>query len=109
MKRISFILVVLLSVMLLSGCAAMVKTPIGSGSTYTNVTLGNGAYWQNDVSSNKVGRASCTNILGIVVTGDASIQEAMKNGGIQKIHHTDYRIESILGVYSKLTTIVYGE
>jgi len=41
--------------------------------------------------------------------GDASIQAAMQNGGITKIHHVDYKVTSVLGVYATYTTVVYGE
>jgi hypothetical protein len=57
----------------------------------------------------KVGTASCSSILGIIGTGDASIEAAAKNGGITKIHHVDYRSTSILGIYAKYTVYVYGE
>jgi len=33
----------------------------------------------------------------------------MENGGITKIHHVDYKTEVVLGIYAKLTVIVYGE
>ena len=39
----------------------------------------------------------------------ASIQAAMKNGGIKKIHHVDYEVKHFLGIYAEFTTVVYGE
>jgi TRL-like protein family len=33
----------------------------------------------------------------------------MRNGGITQIHHVDHETTSILGVYAKYITIVYGE
>lgn len=59
--------------------------------------------------SSKVGTAECSGILGLVTTGDASIQTAAKSGGISKIHHVDYHATSIVGVISKYKVIVYGE
>lgn len=58
--------------------------------------------------STKVGRAEAWGIL-VYATGDASITAAMKNGGITRVHHVDNETMSILGVYAKYTTIVYGE
>ncbi len=58
--------------------------------------------------SSKVGRAEAWGIL-VFATGDASISAAMRNGGITRIHHVDHETLSILGVYAKYTTIVYGE
>lgn len=57
----------------------------------------------------KVGQASATSILGIVGTGDASIQAAAKKAGITKISHVDESATSVLGIYAKYTTTVYGE
>jgi len=59
--------------------------------------------------SSKVGESSASGILGIVGVGDASLEAAMKNGGITKIHHVDHKVMSILCLYVKYTTIVYGE
>ncbi len=50
-----------------------------------------------------------SNVLGIVATGDGSIQAAMANGGISRIHHIDYKNFSVLGVYHKMTVMVYGD
>jgi hypothetical protein len=47
-------------------------------------------------------------IIGIA-TGDASIEAAMKNGGIKKVHHVDTQVKNILGIYAEYITIVYGE
>jgi hypothetical protein len=48
-------------------------------------------------------------VLGIVATGDASIQEAAKQAGIKKISHVDSKKTSILGIYSSYQTLVYGD
>lgn len=63
----------------------------------------------SSVSPSKKGEATCTNILGIVATGDCSVKEAMKNGGITKVHHVDYSNTNILGIINKGTFIVWGE
>ena len=57
----------------------------------------------------KKGVATCTSILGLVADGDASIEAAMKEGGITRIHHVDHESYSILGFYAKFTTIVWGD
>ena len=58
--------------------------------------------------SEKVGTSMSTAII-CIATGDASIEAAMQNGGIKKIHHVDYKVLSVLGVYATYTTVVYGE
>ena len=58
----------------------------------------------------KVGYASNHSILWLVAWGDAGTQKAAESAGITKINHMDTRRSLILfGVYSKMTTIVYGE
>lgn len=58
--------------------------------------------------SSKVGRASAIGIV-MFATGDASISTAMRNGGITRIHHVDHETSNYFGIYSKYTTVVYGE
>jgi hypothetical protein len=41
--------------------------------------------------------------------GDASIEQAMKNGGITQIKHMDYRLFNVLGIFQQFTTIVRGD
>ncbi len=55
----------------------------------------------------KVGKACSTNILG-VATGDASLEAAMKDGGIKTVSSVDSEITNILLVYGKNCTIVRG-
>ena len=106
MKRVLVSLVVGAGlIMVLSGCA-MVKAPV-NGGWYTNLQASEGA--TSNVGASKIGEASCTSILGLIATGDASIDAAAKAAGITKIHHVDYKAESLLGIYSKYTVVVYGE
>jgi hypothetical protein len=56
----------------------------------------------------KVGKATVEGII-LLAKGDASIETAMKNGGITRIHHVDSEEFNILGIYSTYTTIVYGK
>jgi hypothetical protein len=58
----------------------------------------------------KTGRASNQQVLGLVAWGDAGTQAAAENGGITTINHADLEILNVLWfVYSKETTIVYGD
>lgn len=94
-----------LTLLFTTGCA-MAMSPV-SGVLYTKVDA---PFTVNaDADAKKSGSATCTSILGLVATGDASISAAAKAGGITKIHHVDYKSHSILGVYAEFTTIVYGE
>ncbi len=62
----------------------------------------------NSVKPIKCGEATSKGIV-LYVSGDSSIKAAMDAGGITKIHHIDYRVFNIFNLYSKATTIVWGE
>lgn len=86
----------------LAGCALVytdIKTPMPTLSMNTEAQ-----------GKSRVGKASCTSYVWLVSLGDCSIQAAMNNGGISKIHHADTEIQSyILGLYTRFTVVVYGE
>jgi hypothetical protein len=56
----------------------------------------------------KTGEACINSVLGIVATGDGSIEAAKKAGGITQIAHIDHEQFSVLGVYATSCTIVHG-
>ncbi len=89
----------------LSGCA-VANAPV-NGFLYSHVTGPVGVTGSADRPT-KVGRSHARSILGLYATGDASIEQAAKNGGITKIHHVDHETQVILGVIADYTTIVYG-
>lgn len=91
---------------MLSSCGAAVMTP-AAGYLYTDVKAPLTA--TSNSGSGKVGSGEIASILGIVATGDASIESAAKSAGITKIHHVDYHTKNILGVYATWTVFVYGE
>lgn len=105
MKNIKKLLFVAGTTLILSSCAT-VKSPL-MGVWYTDVKAPVTAT-SNSIST-KVGSAEATSILGIVATGDASIDAAAKSGGITKIHHVDEQSTSILGFLAKYKVYVYGE
>ncbi|MCU0724182.1 MAG: TRL-like family protein [Planctomycetes bacterium] len=106
--KVLFALLLVAPFLLLGGCG-MMSTPM-AGVIYTDVkypsyydgadTLGPGE---------KTGTAMAQNFLFLVGIGDASVQAACKAGGISKIHTVDHHGWSILGLYSKWTTIVTGK
>ena len=88
-----------------SSCGA-VSSPV-MGFLYTDVTYG------KDVTSNnlgtKVGKGSAKGYLGLIATGDASIESAAKAAGIKKVSHVDAHANSILGIITTYEIVVYGE
>jgi len=60
------------------------------------------------VGIDKVGVSQCEGII-LFAFGDASIEAAMKDKGITRIHHVDTEELNILGLYCRKITRVYGE
>lgn len=106
MKKIRTLLMAGTAAILLSSCGAFAGAPV-IGFAYTDVTAPLAAT-SNEVGS-KVGTASASSILGIIATGDASIQAAAKDAGITRISHVDYHAKNILGIYATWEVMVYGE
>ena len=90
---------------LFSGCAGVMSPATGIIYSSTDAPIAA----TMAASYSKSGSASCSSILGIVASGDASITAAMKNGGITRIHHVDYHSTNVLAFYAKMTTTVYGD
>lgn len=89
----------------LTGCATA-NAPV-NGLIYSSVTGPIGITGSADKPT-KVGRSSARSFFGLYATGNASIEEAARNGGITKIHHVDHETQVILGVIADYTTVVYG-
>jgi len=108
MKKLSVtVLLASVAAMLLTGCASV--GGIGGGTYGALFTQTDAAVAVGSASgSAKVGTAESTAII-CFATGDSSIQKAMQNGGITKIHHVDAKVFQVLGLYAKYTTVVYGE
>lgn len=88
-----------------TGCA----TPYPVGGIVTDIHLPVLATSTSISEDSKKGEARCESYFGLFATGDASIEEAAKEGGITKITHVDWKAKNILGVYGEYTVTVYGE
>ena len=106
MKKIKLVVLAAGGAMLFSSCA-MVRTAPLTGLLYTSMKSPMGI--TSNAGASKVGSAEATSILGLVATGDASIDAAAKAGGITKIHHVDEESTAILGIIAKYKVVVYGE
>jgi len=107
MRTFGLLFVAALALTLLGGCVVPSGAPV-SGSLVTMDVKGPVAVGDSTVGCTKVGRAEATGIV-FFAQGDASIEAAMKAGQITKIHHVDCNVFSVLGLYAKYETIVYGE
>ena len=98
----------------MTGCASNLYTggPSVAGWLYTGVKdpAQNLAVAVEPVTATKVGESSATAVFGLIAGGDASIDTAMKNGGITKVHHVDHQVQLFMGgLWAKTTTIVQGQ
>ena len=108
MKKLSVTaLLACVAAVLLTGCATTGGIAGGTyGMLFTQTDAAVAVGSAN--SAGKVGTSESTAII-CFATGDSSIQKAMQNGGITRIHHVDCKVFSVLGLYAKYTTVVYGE
>jgi hypothetical protein len=109
MKRVVALLLVAAALVVFSGCA-IAPSPL-PGFLFTEVK-GPVGHLQAPIDAathSRVGKATAKSFLGLVALGDASIEEAMRNGNIRHIHHVDYASKGILGIYAEVTVTVYGE
>jgi hypothetical protein len=92
---------------LLTGCV-MPTGGVGGvyGFVYTDVS--GPVLATSNTGASKVGEAKSKGIICVAV-GDSSIKAACAAGGITKIHHVDYHVTSVLGVYIETTVTVFGE
>ena len=103
-KNITYAVILLGIMVLLTGCA----TPFPYGVLYTGIkspiAVGDGS-----LNYSKIGTSTSTSFLGLIATGDASIETAKANGDIRTIKYVDYKAENILGIIGTYTTTVYGD
>lgn len=104
MKKVLFS-VCAVTALFLSSCGG-VKSPV-MGLFYTDVTYGEGVTSNN--LGTKVGKGTAKGYLGLIATGDASVESAAKAAGIKKISHVDAHANSILGIITTYEVVVYGE
>lgn len=116
--KVNFIYVVALGVfsVLFSGCAINLggSSPVGipMGSLYTQVTIPAHdleVAADGTAKASKVGKSTCTNILGLIASGDCGTDAAMRSANISRVQSVDFEYLSILGIITKRTTVVRGE
>lgn len=89
--------------LLMLGCISVYTPAIGT--LYTEVY---GPIDAGDRVGTKEGKACAESILGLVATGDASIAEAARAGGITQIDSVDHYTRNVLGILGEFCTIVRG-
>lgn len=92
------------AILLLSGCQPVSAPVLGILSLDTKY----GDSVTTAAAATKEGKACANSTLGLVATGDASIEAAKANGGITTVSHVDHSAKSTLGIVSEWCTIVRG-
>ncbi len=83
---------------------------VSAGCAYSNFRLPLDTDFNETTLGTKVGKSHYQSVLWMVTWGDAGTYAASKAGGLKKINHADQEFLSILfGLYTKHTTIVYGD
>jgi len=104
MKRALFLTFLFAS---LGFCSTAMAYEPYEGGIWTSVKTPSGET-ENTRLGSKVGRATCTNYVGLVKVGDCSLKAAMKNGHISRVNGADWE-KSWKVIYGTKTFVVYGD
>ena len=92
--------------------AALFLGACATPSTEVGVALFNDTVQPLMVTGNsgatKVGRACAKNYLGLVITGDMSVEAAKKDGKITQVTSIDKEVKSY-AIYAEVCTVVRGK
>jgi hypothetical protein len=81
-----------------------------SGCVYSNVITPLDENVEETKLGSKTGRANVYIVAWLFAWGDAGVEAAARNGDLQVINHLDTEREIILfGLFSRITTIAYGD
>jgi hypothetical protein len=85
-------------------------TMLVPGCMYTKVQRPHDKNYDKTELGTKEGRSSLQSIFWCVAWGDAGTRAAAENGNIKVIRHADVEYFTVfLGLYTRLTTVVYGD
>ncbi len=85
-------------------------TMLMSGCIYTNIQRPYDRNYDKTELGTKVGKSSLKSVFWCASWGDAGTKAAAENGDIKVIRHADAEYFMILlGLYSRITTVVYGD
>jgi hypothetical protein len=109
MKRTWSVLIALLVVPSLGGCAGVAFAGRGvNGAVVYAGSDANEKVTQNDLGP-KRGEACSWSILGLVTAGDSSVPTAATQAGITRIASVDNAFANYLGLYASYCVVVSGQ
>ncbi len=106
MRKRIFLVILSVSVLIaFTGCGFVADGPFGWMYTDHTTPIAKGPA----NSGSKVGKACIHSFFGAISIGDASIEEAMKDGGVNEIFTVNKENLSLFGTYTRQCTVVRGE
>ena len=98
MKTLVLLMIFILAAFTLTGCL------------YTHITMPLSTQLNRTDLGHKQGESSIYSVIWLFAWGDGGAAAAAKDGGITVMTHMDRELYSILfGLYTRSTTIVYGD
>ena len=83
---------------------------LSQGCAYSHIQGPLDTNFDNTVLGSKIGKSHTRSVLWLVAWGDGGTRAAAENGGITTITHADFEYYIYLfGIYTRVTTVVYGE
>lgn len=80
-----------------------------NGCAYTHIQRPLDMNYMNTSLGTKIGKSHNTSVLWLFAWGDGGTRAAAEDGDIEIITHADIETRLVLfGLYSRVTTIVYG-
>jgi len=97
-KRFIGIMILLMATVLIQGCAySQIQGPLDTN-------------FDSTVLGSKVGKSHTRSVLWLFAWGDGGTRAAAENGGITTITHADFEYYIVLfGIYTRVSTVVYGD
>jgi hypothetical protein len=96
-------------VVMLTLCALLVAT-FSPGCIYMKVQRPHDKNFEQTELGTKVGKSHLKSVLWLFAWGDAGTKAAAEDGEITVINHADVEYFTILlGLYGRITTVVYGD
>src|SRR5512139_656731 len=88
----------------------MMMTFLASGCVYMKVQRPHDKDYELTELGDKIGKSEIKSVLWLFAWGDAGTKAAADNGGIKVIKHADVEYYVILmGLYARITTVLYGD
>ncbi len=88
----------------------MLMTLFTPGCVYMKVQRPHDKNYDKTMLGTKVGKSSLQSVFWLFAWGDAGTKAAADNGDIHVIYHADVEYFTILlGLYTRITTVLYGD